>query len=313
VRESRDIDQAARIQSRQNAEPQESESVRWPASGTIECQGACGLMRKLTAFYAWQSDIPRDVNQDLIEIALKDAAKRITEDPSLGVELQVDSDTQGVPGTPPITDTILKKIESCDMFIPDVTFVARTEEGKYIPNPNVMAEFGYALRAKTHSAIVTVMNTAFGPPEKLPFDMGHLRHPIQYSLETAESDSLRRTVRADLSRKIEGKLRLQIAATPVLPRDTYASDRLRLVREDLERLKEPWQKPLLRELIIRGKMGEAHASGFLVRQGFPHLSGALNGLEFHTNLVVHDSVGQYSIKAELLDTLATVMEEQENQ
>jgi hypothetical protein len=57
---------------------------------------------------------------------------------------------------------------------------------------------------------------------------------------------------------------------------------------------------------------KAHASGFLVRKGFPHLSGSLNSLEFHTNLVAHDPVGQYSIKPELFDALTSVMEEQEN-
>jgi len=127
-------------------------------------------MRKITAFYAWQSDTPGIINRNFIETALRDASQLITADPALNVELNVDSDTQGVPGTPPITDTILKKIDACELFIPDVTFVARTEGGKYVPNPNVMAEFGYALRAKTHSAIVTVMNTAIGPPEELPFD-----------------------------------------------------------------------------------------------------------------------------------------------
>jgi hypothetical protein len=44
-----------------------------------------------------------------------------------------------VPGTPPITDTILKKIQNCDIFVPDVTFVASTAGGKLVPNPNVMA------------------------------------------------------------------------------------------------------------------------------------------------------------------------------
>src|SRR6266550_5322699 len=121
-------------------------------------------MRKISAFYAWQSDTPSKINREFISVALNEAAQRITNDSLFDVELSVDSDTQGVPGTPPITDTILKKIETSEIFIPDVTFVARTGDGKHIPNPNVMAEFGYALRAKTHSAIIAVMNTAFGPP-----------------------------------------------------------------------------------------------------------------------------------------------------
>lgn len=268
-------------------------------------------MRKITAFYAWQSDSPRSINRDFIEIALKDAACRITDDPSLAVQIDVDSDTQGVPGTPAITETILKKIEDCDLFVPDVTFVARTEAGKYVPNPNVMAEFGYALRVRTHSAIMTIMNTAFGPPEALPFDMGHLRYPIQYSARSDVTDAERRDARVKLSNRIEERLKLQISATPV-PQGKYLNDRLTLVREDLGRLKEAWQKPLLCELMLRGTMDEAHATAYLVRNGFAPLSGTLNALEFHTNLVTHDFVGHYSIKAELLRALEMAIEEQEN-
>jgi hypothetical protein len=269
-------------------------------------------MKKINAFYAWQSDTPSSVNREFIEIALNDAALRITNDSSLNIEMNVDSDTQGVPGTPPITDTILKKIETSDLFIPDVTFVARTEKGKYVPNPNVMAEFGYALRARTHSAILAVMNTAFGPPGELPFDMAHLRHPIQYCADPSVTDSDRRDARAKLGRKFEEKLRLQISAAQTMPIDKYMSDRLKLVREDLKRLKEPWQRPLLRELIVRAKMDEAHASGFLLSQGFAQLSGALNGLEYHTNIVTHDFVGQYSIKPQFLEALEIAMEDQES-
>lgn len=176
-------------------------------------------MRKIVAFYAWQSDTARQVNSDFIRIALTEAAQRITKDKSLEVEVSVDSDTEGIPGTPPVTETILKKIAACDIFVPDLTFVARTDGGKFVPNPNVMTEYGYALRAKTHAAMLPVMNTAFGPVEELPFDMGHLRRPIQYHVEASAKDLERRDSRAKLSEDIERALRLQIAATapPVLP------------------------------------------------------------------------------------------------
>src|SRR5216683_1610591 len=169
-------------------------------------------MRKITAFYAWQSDTPQKFNRHLIRIALEDATKRVMNS-MRDIELIVDYDTAGVPGTPPISDTILKKIAGCDIFIPDVSFVARTNDGKLVPNPNVMTEYGYALRAKTHAAMMPIMNTAFGPPEELPFDMGHLRHPIQYHLESTAKPAQRRTARQALSQQIEEKLRLQIATT----------------------------------------------------------------------------------------------------
>jgi hypothetical protein len=40
-----------------------------------------------------------------------------------------------------------------------------------------------------------VMNTAFGPPKELPFDMGHLRHPIQYYIEPTAKPAQRRAAR----------------------------------------------------------------------------------------------------------------------
>lgn len=174
-------------------------------------------MRKISAFYAWQSDTPSKLNRNLIEHALRTAAERITADPSMDAELQIDSDTQGVPGTPPITETILGKIKECDIFMPDVSFVATTSDGKRIPNPNVMVEFGYALHSRTHAAIVPLMNTAFGLPSDLPFDLSHLRHPIQYKVDLTMTDTERRSERETLSKKIEERLRSQIAATQTPP------------------------------------------------------------------------------------------------
>ena len=52
-------------------------------------------MRKITAFYAWQSVTPSKVNKEFIRKALDEAAQRINADPSLEVELSIDSDTQG--------------------------------------------------------------------------------------------------------------------------------------------------------------------------------------------------------------------------
>ncbi len=136
--------------------------------------------RQITVFYAWQSDRDTNGNQHFIRKALDDAADRMNEDSALGVELKIDADTEGVVGTPPVTETILNKIRTSDIFVPDLTFVAETVGGKLVPNPNVMVEYGYALRSLTFEAMMPVMNTYYGEPEKLPFDLGHVRHPTQY-------------------------------------------------------------------------------------------------------------------------------------
>jgi hypothetical protein len=166
--------------------------------------------RKITAFYAWQSDRPSNVGRHFIRKALDDAAKRLSEDPTLDVEVVIDSDTEGVVGTPPVTETIPQKIRAADIFVPDLTFVAKTDAGKLLPNPNVMTEYGYALHALTFEAMMPVMNTHFGPPTELPFDLGHVRHPTQYDVAPSITDGERRAATDRLSNTLEGILKLMV-------------------------------------------------------------------------------------------------------
>ncbi|HEX7929617.1 MAG TPA: hypothetical protein VF470_01730, partial [Sphingomicrobium sp.] len=123
------------------------------------------------------------------------------------IALTIDSDTQGEPGTPPITDTVLKKIRACDIFLADMTFVAQTGE-KLIPNPNVMGEYGYALHAKGTRRILLVMNEAYGSPDELPFDLHHLRHPEGYSIAEDVTDGPRRAARKELGRRLADYIKL---------------------------------------------------------------------------------------------------------
>lgn len=164
--------------------------------------------RVITVFYAWQSDRDQKANRHFIRRALDDAATRINGDNALGVEIKIDADTEGVVGTPAVTETILGKIRSSDIFVPDLTFVAETDAGKRTPNPNVMVEYGYALRSLTFEAMMPVMNTHYGAPTELPFDLGHVRHPTQYNLPPDSADGERRAAQAALSGKLEGILRL---------------------------------------------------------------------------------------------------------
>jgi hypothetical protein len=169
-------------------------------------------MNEFVVFYAWQSDRLERLNKHLIRIALNLAAHNISADTKVGVRVRIDADTEGVLGHIPVTDTILKKIAACDAFVPDLTFVSVTDAGKPVCNPNVMLEYGYALHAKSHSVMMPVMNTAYGPAEKLPFDMGHLRHPIKYDLPKTAKNAERRTVRKMLTDEFEAILRLMVAA-----------------------------------------------------------------------------------------------------
>jgi hypothetical protein len=174
-------------------------------------------MNEFVVFYAWQSDRLERLNRHLIRVALDLAAQKISDDDRVGVRVRIDADTEGVLGHVPVTDTILKKIAACNAFVPDLTFVSETFLGKLVCNPNVMLEYGYALHAKSHSVMMPVMNTAYGPAEKLPFDMGHLRHPIKYELTATAKNAERRAVRKTLTEEFERILRLMIAETGSRP------------------------------------------------------------------------------------------------
>ena len=96
-------------------------------------------MTALTVFYSWQTDTPSKVNRNFIEDALERALKQLNADAEVinsPRDVVLDKDTKGVPGTPPIVETIFNKIDGCSVFIPDVTFVAKTKKRRPTPNAN---------------------------------------------------------------------------------------------------------------------------------------------------------------------------------
>ena len=100
-----------------------------------------------TVFFSWQSDRPTREGRNLIGRALEAAVSRIADDAAVEEAvregLTVDKDTKGVPGSPPLFDTILKKIEGATVVVPDLTFVGTRSNGEPTPNPNVLIEYWY--------------------------------------------------------------------------------------------------------------------------------------------------------------------------
>ena len=179
-------------------------------------------MTTLTVFYSWQTDTPSKVNRNFIEEALKGALKQINTDGDVvrsprGAEVVLDKDTKGVPGTPPIVQTIFNKIDQCSVFVPDLTFVAKTDGGRQTPNANVLIEYGWALKSRSHNRIVAVMNEAFGAASEasLPFNIRHIKWPIRYEL-TAGGSVPRAEVRKRLVDELAVAIRevLRSAPTP---------------------------------------------------------------------------------------------------
>ena len=101
-------------------------------------------MRILKLFYSWQMDRPSKLCRDFIRRALDEAAAVLA---TKRFELQIDSDTQRVAGTPPITKTALRKIRENHLFLADMTFVAQAGD-KLIPNPTSWGSTAMHLHAK---------------------------------------------------------------------------------------------------------------------------------------------------------------------
>lgn len=166
-----------------------------------------------TVFFSWQSDRPSREGRNVIEKALEEAVVRIAKDvkveEAVREGLRVDKDTKDVPGSPPIFQTILRKIDEASVFVADLTMCGVRSDGGPTPNPNVLIEFGWALKSLGFSQILTVMNAAHGEPtrESMPFDLASLRFPITYNLPDGASSESRNAERAQLSKTLETALR----------------------------------------------------------------------------------------------------------
>lgn len=157
-----------------------------------------------TVFFSWQSDRSSKDCRNFIDDALKKALKRISNDLVVDEPIRVDKDTEGVSGTPPIFETIRQKIESAAAVVIDVTFVAKRLNYEQTPNPNVLIEYGYALKAIGYRRVVLVMNTAFGAPGRdMPFDMALNRYPIRYCISEDADETLRKTEKQSLVKNLE--------------------------------------------------------------------------------------------------------------
>jgi len=169
-----------------------------------------GFMRRIV-FYSWQSDHPNSTNRGFIQHALEIAAKTIADDNSVAVEPVVDRDTKSVPGSPDIASTIFSKITSADIFVADVTIVTREKDMRPSPNPNVLVELGYALKALGPARIILVFNKSFGKIEELPFDL-RMRRALTYEMPPDTPD--RSTERKKLTTQLEEALRITLGMIP---------------------------------------------------------------------------------------------------
>lgn len=166
----------------------------------------------MKVFWSWQNDYQPESNRHFIRGALGDAVKNASE--GLGLEPaerpELDHDTKNTPGMAEITNTILKKINESAVFVADLTPIGETDNGKALPNPNVMIELGWALKALGPDRIIAIMNTNSGyTPDDLPFDVRH-RRAMTYELAPSASKADRAKVRKGLTTELTEALKINL-------------------------------------------------------------------------------------------------------
>ncbi len=157
---------------------------------------------KYTIFYSWQSDTNPNFNWVLIRDCINSAIKNIENKGRLkGVFFNdLQESTSNIPGSPDIVPTIEVRIDSCDIFICDLTITNSHDwiltaletnpdlPYKFSPNSNVYGEYNRALGNHSSDAVIAVMNTIYGDPNKndkiIPFDSRQKRFPFLYSCDS---------------------------------------------------------------------------------------------------------------------------------
>lgn len=136
------------------------------------------MAKEKIIFYAWQSWSPNETNRRAIRRALESVCKKLkTEFASQELTFNLQEATRDEPGSPNIPATILRKIETSDVFVGDLTTVVEqtTSPRRVSPNPNVVFELGFAVAHLGWPRVIMVFNQALGVLGDLPFDIGQQR------------------------------------------------------------------------------------------------------------------------------------------
>ena len=172
----------------------------------------------MKVFWSWQSDTPGKTGRFFVRDCLLEAINRIKRSDEL-VEpteretrdaLHLDSDRQGVAGSPDLADLILKKIDESEVLVADVTPVSRIAgkrlaDGARSPpkrnmNPNVAIELGYALKSRGTEKVLMVLNEHYGKRQHLPFDLAHKAGPLLYNLKP---DAIKEEIELEKQKLVE--------------------------------------------------------------------------------------------------------------
>lgn len=162
---------------------------------------------KIKIFYSWQTTTNTKYNKNFISDCIEGALKKIKQEPDFKrIEFEVTDAVRSESGQVAIADTIIEKIISnSDIFIADLTIVnydfpdsipndykeILRKSLKPTPNPNVMIEYGAALKSLGKNFIISILNNYYSgsPKEKnnaeiIPFDLRHDRFPAEYNFSS---------------------------------------------------------------------------------------------------------------------------------
>ena len=128
--------------------------------------------KKYTIFYSWQSDDKKSKNH--IGKCLKRVVDLLGKDLTVEGRPVLDDSTKGKMGAVEIPATIMSKIDSCDVFVADLSFIGEYSKRKLV-NQNVIYELGYMIGKRTDSRVVILFNSDSGEIKDLPFDISHRR------------------------------------------------------------------------------------------------------------------------------------------
>jgi hypothetical protein len=163
-------------------------------------------------FWSWQSDYSPKTCRHFIRDALADAVAQVAEE--IGVDdadrPEIDHDTKGERGMADIAATILNKIADAAVFVADLTPIAKSPDGKWLPNPNVMIELGWAMHRPGWERVIGILNMASGAKvEDLPFDIRQ-RRVVTFVLSEAADKPTRAAIRLKLVKELKEVLRTNL-------------------------------------------------------------------------------------------------------
>ena len=191
-------------------------------------------MRKIRLFYSWQSDVAK--SRQIIKKSMQATIQKLEDEH--GYDIIIDEGTRDVPGAPSIDRTIFEKIDKCDVFVCDVTPVARVGE-KEIPNPNVMTELGYALAKVGENQVVFVAMSGDWNHNFMPFDIrnrriGTFKSEIDCNLDYEIESAITHSIEHRKEKQV-GELKDYVQQDKIIP---FSDALAKMTNELTERVQE---------------------------------------------------------------------------